>query len=93
LRRTVSDDVVRAVAASVAGQLGGKTGIAPRVFLRKLVQLLDKVDEHTEFDPLRDDGLKLEASALNDTERQAAGLAPSLDDIDLDAPSTRDSDL
>lgn len=93
LRRTASDAVVRAVAEDIAGQLGGKVGIAPRIFLRKLVHLLDVIAEHPEFDPLRDANLKLEASELDDTERTAAGLPPALDDIELDGPPSSGADL
>jgi hypothetical protein len=93
--RRVNDDIIRAVATDIAGQLGGKTGLAPRAYLRKLVELLDKVEEHESFDPLRHANLKLDASALTEPERAAAGLTPSLDDIDLhgDGPSRPESDL
>lgn len=93
LSKTVHDEVVRGVATSIAGQLGGKTGIAPRLFLRTLVQLLDIVEEHPDFDPLRDGNLQLDADVLTETERQAAGIAPRLDDIDLSAVGPVDSDL
>lgn len=93
LRRTASDEVVRAVAVDIVGQLGGKTGLAPRVFLRKLVHLLDTIDEHPDFDPLRDANLKLEASELDDAEREAAGLAPALDDIAIELPEKSGAEL
>ena len=96
LQRTVNDNTVRAVATAIAGQLGGKTGLAPRLFLRKLVQLLDTVDEHSDFDPVRDGDLTLDASLCTETERFAAGLSPSLNDIDIGppaAPQEPDTDL
>jgi hypothetical protein len=35
-----------------AGKLGGKVGIAPRLFLKKLVaDVLDRIDQHDDFDP------------------------------------------
>ena len=40
--------------AGVSGdrRLGGKVGIAPRVFLKKLVvDVLDRIDQFEEFDP------------------------------------------
>ncbi len=42
----------RRSARAVAGQLGGKVGIAPRLFLKKLVaDVLDRVDQFEDFDP------------------------------------------
>lgn len=43
------DGYVRDLAVAVAGRLGGKTGIAPRIFLKKLVaDVLDRVDQFSE---------------------------------------------
>jgi len=56
----------------VAGELGGQVGIAPRVFLRKLVeQVLDRVDQFPDFDPRRDYALTLSAAELTEVERNA----------------------
>ena len=42
----------RRLASAVAGELGGKVGVAPRVFLKKLVgDVLDRVDQFPDFDP------------------------------------------
>lgn len=80
--RTVVDDAYLVVlAGAVAGGLGGKVGVAPRVFLRKLVgDVLDRVDQFPDFDPRRDYALTITDGELTETERQAA----SPDDIDLD---------
>ncbi len=83
VRSTVDDDVVRSLANGVAGKLGGKVGIAPRIFLKRLVDLLDKVDEHADFKPHEHFQLVIDASDLNTEERSAAGVAASLDTIDL----------
>ena len=81
----VTDELVEQVARAVAGELGGKVGVAPRLFLRKLVDgLLDKVDQHDRFDPRIHMELKLDPQSLHAQERQAAGIAPDLDDFDLD---------
>src|SRR5690606_312714 len=51
----VTDEVLEHLARGVAGSLGGKVGVAPRLYLRKLVgDLLDKVDLYEDFDPLVD---------------------------------------
>jgi hypothetical protein len=47
----VTDEVLRAVARQVTGKLGQKTGIAPRLFLKKLVDgVLDRVDQWVRSD-------------------------------------------
>jgi len=46
------DAYVRDLASAVAGKLGGRVGIAPRVFLKKLVaDVLDRIDQFADFDP------------------------------------------
>ena len=48
----VDDAYIADLAAAVAGELGGQVGVAPRVFLRKLVaDVLDRVAEFGDFDP------------------------------------------
>lgn len=81
----VGDDVIRNLADGVTGALGGKVGVAPRLFLRKLVgELLDKVDEHPDYEPTRDYKLVVDARELTAEERVAAGVERSVDDIALD---------
>jgi hypothetical protein len=89
IRDVVDDAYVATLAAAVTGSLGGKVGIAPRVFLKKLVgDVLDRVDQFPDFDPRRDYPVTVSASELTDVERNAAALAPSAaatpDDVDLD---------
>ena len=46
------DAYLSRLARAVTGGLGGRVGIAPRVFLKKLVQdVLDRIDLHPDFDP------------------------------------------
>lgn len=79
------DDVyVRRLAEAVTGKLGGKVGIAPRIYLKKLVaDVLDRVDQFPDFDPLAHYTLTLAETELTPVEREAAGAA-SVDDISLD---------
>jgi hypothetical protein len=79
----VDDDVVEKVARGVAGELGGKVGIAPRIFLKRLVGLLDQVEEHSEFDPKLHFQLVVNAAELTEEERAAAGHSSPLDSIQL----------
>jgi hypothetical protein len=82
-RAAVRSDLIQRVAKAVSGKLGGKVGVAPRIFLKKLVgDLLDRIDQFPDFDPERDFSLNLAQSELTETERSAqAGI--SVDDIDL----------
>lgn len=81
----VTDEVIANLADGVAGKLGGKVGIAPRIFLRKLINdVLDKVEEHETFDPIEHYTPIIEARELTAEERIAGGLQVSVDDIDLD---------
>jgi len=77
----VPNDYLGAFAAGVAGQLGGRVGIAPRVFLRKLVDLLDKIEQFPDFIPDAAGAVRVAAAELNDDERAAVG---GLDAIQLD---------
>ncbi|CDR09564.1 hypothetical protein GCM10022420_057060 [Streptomyces iranensis] len=51
------DAYIGELATALTGTLGGRVGIAPRLFLKKLVDVLDRVDEHADFDPRRLDRL------------------------------------
>lgn len=83
VRRRVNDDYVRRLAEAVTGSLGGKVGIAPRLFLKKLVaDVLDRVDLHPDFDPSQHYRLTLADTEMSATER-AAAQATSVDDIEL----------
>lgn len=83
----VNDAFIRALAEKVTGKLGGKVGVAPRIFLRKLVHVLDQVDEHPSFDPVAQYKLELAPGELRPEELAAAGLQQSVDDIELDLSS------
>lgn len=87
LRIKVDDATLRALAEGVCGQLGGKVGIAPRIFLKRLVDLLDRVDQFPDFDPAKDYRLVVRPDELTVEERAAAGTSAALDDIALDDPA------
>ena len=83
LRTVVDDSYLDALARAVAGGLGGKVGVAPRLFLKKLVSdVLDRVDLHEDFDPRKHYSLTLAETEMSATERAAASAA-SVDDIEL----------
>ena len=83
LRRRADDAYVEQLARAVAGGLGGKVGVAPRLFLKKLVaDVLDRIELHADFDPRRHYQLTLVEREMTVNERAAAS-ALSVDDIDL----------
>jgi P-loop Domain of unknown function (DUF2791) len=83
LSSVVDDAYVRGLADGVAGQLGGRVGIAPRLFLKKLVDVLDRVDQFADFDPRRDYSVAVADADLTLEEREARA-APTADDVALD---------
>jgi len=90
IQAKVTDDVLRAVAAQVTGKLGRKTGIAPRLFLKKLIdRVLDRVDQYEDFEPADHLDVKISATEMTAEEAEAAGVARSPDDIMLDLGSGR----
>ncbi len=80
VRSTADDEFLRRFAGAVAGSLGGRVGIAPRLFLRKLVDVLDVIELHPDFDPYTDYVIKIGASELSEAEREVV----SADDVELD---------
>ena len=79
LGEKVSDAFITDFSRAVAGELGAKVGLAPRIFLRKLVDVLDRVDQFADFDPRRD-----YAVIVSEAELAGAGPRTDPDDIDLD---------
>ena len=73
------DPYLQTLAKAVSGSLGGKVGVAPRLFLKKLVSdVLDRIDQFPDFDPRRHYELTLSNTEMTDAER-----AVSVDDIEL----------
>jgi hypothetical protein len=84
VRRLVDDDYVSLLARNVAGELGQQVGIAPRVFLKKLVgDVLDRFDQFDDFAPRVHYRLTMTDGELTEVERNAR-RARTVDDIDLD---------
>ncbi|WP_349876728.1 BREX system ATP-binding protein BrxD [Micromonospora sp. HUAS YX12] len=77
----VDDAYLGELARAVAGGLGGKVGVGPRLFLKKLVgDVLDRVDQFADFDPRKHYALTLSTTEMTDVERNAT----SADEIALD---------
>lgn len=86
----VDDVYVGDLAIAITGELGGHVGIAPRLFLRKLVaDILDRVAEFDDFDPRKHYKLTVSPTELTDVERNAATSVgtrrpATADDVELD---------
>ncbi|WP_431985579.1 BREX system ATP-binding protein BrxD [Streptomyces griseoflavus] len=86
IEEVVDDAYVADLAKAVGGALGGKVGIAPRLFLKKLVgDVLDRVDQFEDFDPREHYALTVSAAELTEVERNAAA-SDRADDVELDLP-------
>lgn len=84
IREYADDAYIDVLARAVTGDLGGQVGIAPRLFLKKLVgDVLDRIDQFPDFDPRVDYRLTVADGELTDVERNARAAA-SVDDVDLD---------
>ena len=84
LLRHADDYLIEALAHGVSGSLGGKTGIAPRIFLKKLVaDILDRIELHESFDPRKDYRLTIRQDELSMEERNMMP-ASSVEDIRLE---------
>ena len=83
IRRLADNGYIETLARSMTGKLGGKVGIAPRLFLKKLVSdVLDRIDQFDEFDPRTDYKLTVSTNEMTAVEREAQ--AKTVDDIELD---------
>lgn len=84
ISRLCDDLYVQDLANAVAGKLGGKVGVAPRIFLKKLVgDILDRIDQFSDFHPREHYALTIDEAELTRVERQAFGAA-DVNDIELD---------
>ncbi|MFD2082892.1 P-loop protein of unknown function [Actinopolymorpha cephalotaxi] len=85
----VDDAYIADLARAVAGHFGDRVGVAPRIFVKKLVDVLDRVDQHASFDPRRDYSVRVSGWELTDAERATMPTPPplasaaSVDEIDL----------
>jgi hypothetical protein len=83
VRKYVDNSYIELLARAVSGELGNQVGVAPRVFLKKLIgDVLDRVDQFPDFDPRQHYKLTLVDGELTEVERNAR-RAESVDDIEL----------
>lgn len=83
VRSLANGEYLETLARAMTGKLGGKVGIAPRLFLKKLVaDVLDRIDQYDDFDPRQHYQLTVTSSEMTTVEREAQ--AQSVNDIELD---------
>lgn len=68
----VDDRFIEALARKVTEGFGGKVAVAPRLFLRELVDVMDRVDIHADYDPAERYSLELTEGKLTPQELAAA---------------------
>ena len=74
------DTYIEQLARAMAGRLGGKVGLAPRLYLKKLVaDVLDRIELFPDFDPRQHYALTVSNADLTEQEREAV----TVDDIEL----------
>jgi BREX system ATP-binding protein BrxC/D len=84
INQLCDDGYVSELASAVAGKLGGRVGVSPRIFLKKLVSdVLDRIDQFEDFDPHKHYALTISESELVPVERQAMG-ASGVDEVELE---------
>lgn len=83
IKTRVDDEYVAELAQAVAGNLGGKVGVVPRIYLKKLIDVLDRVEQFDEFDPRQHYPLTISDSELTVAEREQR-QAGGVDDIELE---------
>ena len=83
VRSLVDDAYVESLAKAVSGNLGGKVGVSPRLFLKKLVaDVMDRVDQFEDFEPRKHYALTISETEMTAQERASVGVG-SVDDIEL----------
>lgn len=68
----VSDGFLGALVSQLTSGFGGKVSLVPRLFLRELVDVMDRVDIHADYDPAEHYKLELEDAKLTAEELAAA---------------------
>ena len=67
----VDDQFLGALVTQITSGFGGKVGLAPRLFLRELIDVMDRVDLHERYDPTANYKLDLDDSKLTPEELAA----------------------
>lgn len=77
LAARVDDDFLALLVRQVTAGFGGQVAVAPRLFLRELVDVLDRVDQHEDYEPRAHYRLERLDEGLTDEELAARQGPPS----------------
>ncbi|MBI2571208.1 MAG: DUF2791 family P-loop domain-containing protein, partial [Candidatus Schekmanbacteria bacterium] len=67
----VDDPFLAALVTQITAGFGGKVALAPRLFLRELIDVMDRVDLHEAYQPSEHYRLELDDGKLTDEELAA----------------------
>jgi hypothetical protein len=81
IAQRIDDRFLRGLVAQVTAGFGGKVSLAPRLFLRELIDVMDRVDIHEDYDPATHYRLELDDTKLT-AEELAAKHGRSMDVTD-----------
>ncbi|NUN14065.1 MAG: BREX system ATP-binding protein BrxD [Myxococcales bacterium] len=88
LEQKVNDAFLGRLIQEVTAGFKGDVGVVPRQFLRQWVTQLDLVEEHEEYEPMREYGFVLDAGEMSLEEQQVVtGVAAVVEDGDELVPS------
>ncbi|HRG95115.1 MAG TPA: BREX system ATP-binding protein BrxD [Polyangiaceae bacterium] len=87
----VSDVFLQGLVEKVTAGFGGKVTVAPRVFLRELVDVIDRVEQHEAYDPSEHYKLTLNGETLTPEEVSAKEGRPSAGPADSDEDDAESS--
>jgi hypothetical protein len=87
----VNDQFLSALVNQVTTGFKGKVALAPRLFLRELIDVMDRVDQHPDYEPLTNYKLELDDSKLTDEEVAARnGREPAeVEEAEPPSPSAK----
>lgn len=83
----VDDRFLRALVGQVTAGFGGKVSLAPRLFLRELIDVMDRVDIHEEYDPVTHYHLELDDGKLT-AEELAAKHGRPMEEVEQEVEDT-----
>jgi hypothetical protein len=90
IRSRVTDAFLRSLVAQVTSGFGGKVAVAPRLFLRELTDVLDRVDQHQDFDPTAHYSFEIPDAKLTPEELAAARGTPEGESPESDGAGDED---
>src|SRR5262249_42584920 len=86
IRQKISHEMLGAFVDRITRGFGGRIDLAPRLFLRELVHVLDLVDQHASYDPARDyrfETQQLSQIELHPEEERALGQTQTAFEVEL----------